>query len=65
LEPYELFFTASGKATPLFFAFADGAEFFWGETVTGLEIKSNRIPNPEGQDKFDQILEWAKEQVKK
>ena len=75
LTLYSLFFTNNNKPTPLFFAFADGVEFIWGKRVEGLEIESIRTFNPrykpllnpptEGQDKFDQILEWAKEQVEK
>ena len=79
-------FLQDGKSTPLFFAFAEGAEFFWQAKRQGLEFKYGFPPNlyPQdgyyfkydpkyrpllnppkpGQDKFDQILEWAREQVR-
>ena len=79
-------FVKDGKPTPLFFAFAEGAEFFWQVKQKGLEFKRNITPTLYPQDgyyfkyekkfrpllnppkpeqtKFDQILEWAKQQVK-
>jgi WD40 repeat protein/energy-coupling factor transporter ATP-binding protein EcfA2 len=69
-------FLKVGKPTPLFYAFSEGAEFFWGVELEGLEYKTKErcvssydkkfrpLLNPPtlGQTKFDQILEWAKKQ---
>jgi len=79
-------FLKNSKPTQLFFAFAEGTEFFWQVKREGLEFKRNVTPtlypqdgyyfkydpkfrpllNPPkpGQSKFDQILEWARQQVK-
>jgi hypothetical protein len=69
-------FLDAGKPTPLFFTFTEGVEFFWGVKLEGFEyIKVDErskdkkfrplLDAPaQGQSKFDQILEWAKEQRK-
>jgi WD40 repeat protein len=71
-------FLNGGKPTPLFFTFAEGAEFYWGYRVEGRKIKEvGRPANPDkkflplldkpapGQSKFDQILAWAQAQERK
>ena len=68
-------FLKGGKPTPLFFTFAEGAEFFWGFQWNGSEYQEvGRPANPDkkflpllnkpapGQTKFDQILAWAQAQ---
>jgi hypothetical protein len=70
-------FLKGGKPTPLFFTFAEGAEFFWGARLEGFEYKF--VGHPEkfdekfrplldepapDQTKFEQILQWAEKQVK-
>jgi WD40 repeat protein len=69
-------FLKAGKPTPLFFTFTEGVEFFWGVKLEGFEYKKvderskDKKFRPlldapaKGQSKFDQILEWAKEQGK-
>jgi len=71
-------FLKGGKPTPLFFAFAEGLEFYLGYRVEGFMIKKVGIPDKydekfrpllqapaPGQSKFDHILAWAKKQVEK
>jgi hypothetical protein len=67
-------FLNEGKPTSLFFTFTEGVEFFWGVKLDGFEyIKVDERSKDKkflplldapakGQSKFDQILEWAKEQ---
>jgi sulfur transfer complex TusBCD TusB component (DsrH family)/MoxR-like ATPase/cell division protein FtsL len=70
-------FLKGGKPTPLFLTFAEGVEFFWGVRLVGFEYKRVGIPEKydekfrplldepaPGQTKFEQILQWAKKQVK-
>ncbi len=70
-------FLNAGKPTPLFFTFTEGVEFLWGVKLEGFEyIKVDErskdtkfrplLAAPaKDQSKFDQILEWAKEQQKR
>ena len=80
-------FLKNGKPTPLFYAFAEGVNFYWQIKRGGVESmpqaelfrgpqenfssrydpKFNPLLNPpeKGQSKFDQILEWSKEQIEK
>jgi len=64
-------FLKTGKPTPLFYTFSEGAEFFWGVKLEGFEYKKRHVPTHKkfqplldppapGQTKFEQILEWAK-----
>ena len=66
-------FLNAGKPTPLFFTFTEGVEFLWGVQLEGFEYKKIQRPTSpkfrplldaptKGQSRYDQILEWAKEQ---
>ena len=44
-------FIKGGKPTPLFYTFSEGAEFFWGVELEGLEYKKWRVPGkPNARD---------------
>ena len=80
-------FLQNVKTTRLFFAFAEGVQFFWQVERVELEFKRQVKPtlypqdgyyfqydpkfrpllNPPApeQSKFEQILEWAKQQLDK
>ncbi len=77
LEPF-LMFLKDGKATPLYKAFYAGLQFALEMKVEGLEIvrsseppplfppeayESLTRPPPPGQNRYEQILEWAKQQL--
>jgi WD40 repeat protein len=45
-------FLKSGKPTPLFYTFSQGAEFFWGVQLEGLEYKKRRVTTLKPRDGY-------------